>query len=292
MLSISNAIQESNAQVQIDSVARVLVSEEAKKTFFEEGYLILRGVYQSQSEGLLSSCTRMTNEIIEELKKDEYPYTKEAPESYAHIKGTKVAYKKEDNGSVKIMRVGGCGSYDSNLLDLARSKEIVQAFATLLSSTELEHLVCQFHPKLPGDGVAFPRHIDMKYRKLIDPDWKEIGKDCSYAIAAIAVDDMTDDNGPLIVEPRSHLGENDLPKVTINLKAGDMLLMHPEMYHESAANHSNHSRMTLLTGYCIAGANSKNYPGNCTNDLVSISSNGNLQEQAAPWKVIEPDTLA
>jgi ectoine hydroxylase-related dioxygenase (phytanoyl-CoA dioxygenase family) len=272
----------------LSSTDRLLVNAEAKKAFFESGYLILRGVFESKSDDLLKSCKRMFEEVIDEISKEAYSCKED--EQIIYLRGSQVVFRKEEGISPSILRIVGCGSYDDDLLQFSRSKEIVNAFSALLSSRELEHIICQFHPKSPGDKVFFPRHKDISNRRLFDPDWQEVGQDCSFIIGVIALDEMTDQNGPLVIEPLSHLGPSQSSPVTLNMKAGDILFMHPELYHYSKANQSDSSRMTLLTGYCVSGANHANYPGNCSNELISVNPNGSFQTQPAPWKKEFPDS--
>lgn len=61
----------------------------------------------------------------------------------------------------------------------------------LLGTNDLEHLICQVHPKLPGDGVSYPAHKDIQFRRQFDPDWQDILGNGSYAICIIPVDPMS-----------------------------------------------------------------------------------------------------
>ena len=88
-----------------------------------------------------------------------------------------------------------------------------------------------------------------------------------------------------MLELDSHKGQEIGGVFAPSLGSGDVLMMHPFLIHSSRPNASENSRMTLLTGFCVAGANYRNYPGNCTNTLISAQTSGILEIKNAPWKI-------
>lgn len=258
-----------------------LLTSEDIAIFQQEGYLIIPKVFVKEVEELQTSYANMLQEILEEINRPAYPFSEKTQVTY--LKGAQVVFKKEDpSKQPSILRVVGCGSIDQKSLELSRSPKLLQAFSELLNSQELEQLICQAHFKLPGDNVSFARHQDIKYRKEFDPEWNDINGPCSYAIAIIPVDPMGQNNGGLSIEPRSHLNPSE-ESVWIEAAPGDLLLMHPYVWHESGPNMSNESRRTLLTGFCAYGANHKNYPGNCTNMVIDTNPNPFSPIKEAPW---------
>ena len=148
-----------------------------------------------------------------------------------------------------------------------------------------EQIICQFHAKIPGDNVTFQPHRDVEFRLHCDPNWHDINHWGSYVVAVMAIDRAGPDNGGLQVVPGSHLNVSlqglkpakdsfnpDWNKTAIapELEAGDALLMHPYLVHWSEANTGKQARFSLLSGVCSIGANHENYPGDCTNTILTI----------------------
>lgn len=138
---------------------------------------------------------------------------------------------------------------------------------------------------MPGDGVSFVKHRDWRYRKAFDPQWEDVGENGSYSVCIVAIDPMSSKNGGLIIDKKSFPfgSDNESEIVALTMEPGDILFMHPELLHWSAANQSTKSRRILLAGYCIYGANHCNYPGDCTNDIATKHQNG-IDICKAPWK--------
>ena len=61
-----------------------------------------------------------------------------------------------------------------SLEPFVRSEKLMHTFFELLGTSDLEHLICQVHPKLPGDGVAYAKHQDVQFRRQFDPEWSDI----------------------------------------------------------------------------------------------------------------------
>lgn len=185
----------------------------------------------------------------------------------------------------QLHRVCGCGSADPVLLHMSRHPKLLGAFADILMSESFEQLICQFHPKLPGDKVTFKPHRDVEFRLHCDPLWQDVNHWGSYVVAVVAIDKATAENGGLSLVPGSHHGvspsglkpaseafNNEWHNQVIQpeLQEGDALLMHPYMVHWSGANNSDKPRFSLLSGVSSPGANKGNYPGDCTNEVLSI----------------------
>jgi hypothetical protein len=118
-----------------------------------------------------------------------------------------------------------------------------------------------YFDKPPGHTWALPWHRDMtvavkshgvigRFRK---PTLKagvphmEAPRELleSMVTARIHLDDMTDDNGPLRVMPKSHRQRStadvdDHSAISLHCKAGDVLLMRPLLCHASAHGNSGH----------------------------------------------------
>lgn len=196
-------------------------------------------------------------------------------------------FVREDQ-SVSIALINGCAGMQPKLLDTTRSERMLHTFFDLLSTNDLEHLICQIHPKLPGDGVAFPGHRDIQFRKLIDPDWQDILGNGSYSICIIPIDSMSPENGGLWIDrssyPQEGLDKRQQDLLWIYAEPGDLLFIHPHLYHGSDPNLSlDMSRKTLLTGFCAFGANHKAYPGALVNKRIRLTKEEGIEITDAPW---------
>lgn len=190
------------------------------------------------------------------------------------------------NDKLSLILVAGAASVEPVLLKHSRDRRLLETFATILGTRELEHIIVNVHPKLPGDGVGFDPHRDIENRLRYDSNWKDVARNGSCMIAVIAIDHCSEENGTLTVVPRSHVGyqfspeESKLPTtlsdedtasaITVELTPGSILFMHPYMIHWSGENKSERARYTLLSGFAAKGANSGEYPGDCTNVFINL----------------------
>jgi len=153
---------------------------------------------------------------------------------------------------------------------------MISTFFHLLGTVDIEHIIAQLHPKLSGDGVSFPRHQDVQFRRQFDPHWCDFLGNGSYAVGIIPIDPMSEENGGLWVE---HEGET----IWIVAQPGDIIFLHPHLFHGSGPNRSQRSRKTLLTGFCAFGANHRAYPGSGINRRFTLKENGLIKSTPSPW---------
>jgi len=118
--------------------------------------------------------------------------------------------------------------------------------------------------KNPGNGSAVEWHQDWAFYPHTNDDILEVG---------IALDDMTVENGALMVIPGSHKGQTwdhhqdglfvggvtdptftQDGAATVTVKAGGITLHHVRMLHGSRPNNSNVSRRMFFIGFCAADA--------------------------------------
>jgi len=118
--------------------------------------------------------------------------------------------------------------------------------------------------KQPGYGSPVEWHQDWSFYPHTNDDLLAVG---------VAIDDMTEENGPLLVIPGSHKGPiydhhldghfcgavtdaafSDKAAVPVMVKAGGITIHHVRMLHGSVANTSNHPRRLLLFQYCALDA--------------------------------------
>jgi ectoine hydroxylase-related dioxygenase (phytanoyl-CoA dioxygenase family) len=186
-------------------------------------------------------------------------------------------------GEVRIQRIVWCGAAEPVLAAFGRDRRLLAAAADLLGSREMNHLINQAHFKLPGDGVEFPWHQDSTHRRYGSPEWRDVNGRGSYVQTVVALDDVTEENGPLrFIEGSARLGHLDLPPdgtlppsvleagpvVSGTMRTGDVLLFGPYTVHSSLPNRSDRPRRAFLNGFAYPGANTRVYPGEGSGILV------------------------
>lgn len=255
-------------------------------TFYKQGYLLKRQCLSSaEMQELNANITAVVDRTLDTLK-DAKEVVFSDDEQILYIDGSRVVYKRRPNNSISIARINGCAGMEPVLLETLRSEKMLRTFFELLGTNDLEHLISQIHPKLPSDGIAFPKHRDIQFRKSFDPDWQDILGNGSYAVCIIPIERMSPENGGLWIDrnnyPEPQGLEEDL--VWIYAEPGDLLFMHPYLFHGSGPNlDQTASRKTLLTGFCAFGANHKAYPGAYVNTHLRLTETGSIEITNAPW---------
>jgi ectoine hydroxylase-related dioxygenase (phytanoyl-CoA dioxygenase family) len=255
--------------------------------FYAQGYLLKPQCFsQAEMKQLNENITAAVNRALEQIQQSEDPIVSDK-DQITHIDGSRIVFKRHSDQSISIARINGCSGMQPALLEVVRSEKMVRTFFELLGTSDLEHLISQIHPKLSGDGVAYPKHRDIQFRRSFDPDWQDILGNGSYAVCIIPIDPMTPENGGLWIDRNNYPEPQELEedRVWIHAEPGDLLFMHPHLYHGSGPNlSSTSSRKTLLTGFCAFGANHKSYPGADVNTHLTLTEEGTITTEPAPWK--------
>jgi len=191
-------------------------------------------------------------------------------------RGSRFVLDALPGGGTRIRRIVWCGAAEPVLSHYGRDPRLLRIAALLLGSREMHQLINQAHFKLPGDGVEFPWHQDSTHRRYGRPEWRDANGRGSYVQTVLALDDVTEDNGPLQLVPEScklgHLAvspEGRLPEgsvdsskaVSATMPAGGLLLFGPYTLHRSRPNQSRGPRRVFINGFAYPGANSRIYPG-------------------------------
>jgi hypothetical protein len=261
------------------------LTDEEIALFYKQGYLLKpQCLSQTEMAQINEHLTTAFNGALDAIKSQDLPLSDQ--DQFVYINGSRIVCKKHPDQSISIARINGCTGMQPALLKTVRSEKMIRTFFELLGTNDLEHLISQIHPKLPGDGIAYPKHRDIQFRKSFDPEWQDILGNGSYAICIMPIDRMTPENGGLWIDrnnyPEPQGLEEDL--IWIHAEPGDLLFMHPHLYHGSGSNQSpTTSRKTLLTGFCAFGANHKPYPGAHVNARLRLTEEGKIETPAAPW---------
>lgn len=179
-------------------------------------------------------------------------------------------------GQVRIDRVVWAGAAAPELLEFSSHPQLLRWAAQVLGSSHMEQLINQVHFKLPGDGVTFSWHQDAQHRRYGTEHWQDLNGKGSFVEIATLLDDNTQDNGPLqFVRDSCRLGnlplgpDGNLPSEYVLADkiesavapAGSVILFGPFAIHGSGVNRSQRKRRLLLNGFCLPGANFRQYPG-------------------------------
>lgn len=187
---------------------------------------------------------------------------------------------------VSVARVVWAGAAEPVLLKYGADPRLLQVASELLGSREMDQLINQAHFKLPGDGVGFPWHQDIQHRDKKPGDWKDVNGRGSYVQTLTALDEMREDNGPVLFIPGSNkkgrldFGGADYSSseyeeesgrkgdqidttkaVPVVGAAGSVIVFGPYSVHGSYPNESTSARFTFINGYAYPGANRRVYPG-------------------------------
>jgi hypothetical protein len=254
--------------------------------FYQQGYLLKEQALSLREINQLDETVSSTiQQALEQIQLSDDPIVSDE-EQFLYINESRVVFKRHSNQSISIARINGCSGIEPALLKIARSEKMVHTFFELLGTSDIEHLICQIHPKLPNDKIAFPKHRDIQFRKLFDPNWEDILGNGSYAICIMPTEPMSPENGGLWIDANNYPEPQGLDekRIWIYAKPGDLLFMHPYLYHGSGPNLSlTESRKTLLTGFCAFGANHKSYPGAHINTRLTLMEDSSIAAQPTPW---------
>jgi ectoine hydroxylase-related dioxygenase (phytanoyl-CoA dioxygenase family) len=236
------------------------------RAFFEDGFVVVPDVFSRRDIDTMRESFERLVRIAVRLG---------TTQMYC---GSQFVVEPRADGPARIQRVVWCGAAEPALDRFGSDRRLVRMASQLLGSREMVQLINQAHFKLPGDGVEFPWHQDSVHRRYGSAEWRDVNGKGSYVQTVTAVDDVTADNGPLVVLPRScrigHVeppdGESDwLPldrvdpadAVAPTMSAGSVLLFGPYTFHRSGPNRSTGARRVLINGFAYPGANTRLYPG-------------------------------
>lgn len=175
----------------------------------------------------------------------------------------------------RIDRIVWMGGAEPNLLKFGEDSRLLSVCCQLLECQKLEQLICQGHYKLPGDNVSFDWHQDCQHRGAGSGDWIDIDGRGSYVQTLMAIDEVTQNNGPVNFIPHSpKQGYLELEKqsnptrffdietaIPLLMQPGDVAFFSPYAIHGSQPNKSNGPRRVFINGFAYPGSNRKLYPG-------------------------------
>lgn len=256
--------------------------QEKEQEFVSNGYVIFKNLYS------LPQVFRMHDiaaDLIEVAKNITYPHNN--IEHRVNHNGSEFSLKYYQHQTI-IHRISWALGSRPELAEFSRAPELLTIIAKLLQAPIADHLINVIHPKLPHDNMSWLIHQDIANRMIFDPEWKNLNQDRSYVVCITAIDAMNEENGGLYIVPGSHkigkkLSLAELLKLDLqqsfvpSLEPGDTMCMNQYLAHYSFPNDSNSSRIILLDGFAVVGANSKPYPGEKSACKVELLGNQLLE---------------
>jgi ectoine hydroxylase-related dioxygenase (phytanoyl-CoA dioxygenase family) len=164
-----------------------------------------------------------------------------------------------------LRRINNPSEISAHYNEVMRDSSMPEMVADLIGP-DVKYHHCKINLKLPGAHTVVRYHQDFSYTPHTNDD---------IVTALLMLDDVTEDNGCLMVVPESHRGpqyslfdgtvftgflapeeEEALKKdeVPATGKAGDVCLMHTRLVHGSAANRSTTPRGLFICVYTAADA--------------------------------------
>lgn len=248
-----------------DDPAPTYPTDQEIRSFYEDGLIVLRSVFDPREVRRMAAG-------FQRLGCEAAKLTLQGLDGAVDHRGASFVLDQR-----AIRRVVWCSAADPVLDRFGEDRRLTELAAALLGVPDMDHLISQAHFKLPGDGVAFPFHQDSAHRRYGTDEWTDVTGRGSYVQTLVALDEMTDDNGPMLWIPRScqagHLpptpGRRVLPADLVdesaaralNMQPGDVAAFGPYTIHGSRPNTSQGPRRVFINGFAAAGANHRRYPG-------------------------------
>ena len=219
-----------------------MLSKEQKSFYEDNGYLLVENVISPEQLKKLRSITYNLIEKSRPINKSDEVYDLDEGHTSSMPRLTRIKLPhKQDPYYWEILKNSGVTKVLNDLL----GKD-----TTIITS--------KLNTKAPGGGSAVEWHQDWAFYPHTNDDLLAFG---------LMLEDVTPDNGPLMVIPESHKGpllshkhqnafsgaispDDPLFKpeqaVTLSGKAGSMTVHHARTLHGSAPNHSDRNRLILF----------------------------------------------
>lgn len=243
------------------------VTEKQIDDFYELGFFILPGLFTCKEISKVSSA-------LDNLYKKS-----RSVNQTQELDGTQFVFQDKI-----LQRIVWCGASETELYKIAEDLRILIPVSQILNSREFNQLINQAHYKLPGDNVKFKWHQDSQHRGFGTQLWQDVDGKGSYVQTVMAIDEVTQENGPIKFIPYSnhkgHLALDDdrniaryvdeSKAIDVLMKPGDVAFFGPYIIHGSFENLSKHARRVFINGYSYPGANRKEYPGEGSGRLLKV----------------------
>ncbi len=236
--------------------------------YFEQGYAVARNVFtREEMTRAGEAIDRIKSRLTEMKERDE-------PLRIGNFYGV---VEEDPNVGLNVRAAMLVAMLEPDLDKLRTDLRMLELVRPLLGDT-LRQVTNQLHWKTPGSRMIIQMHTDRQNRKGAQGEFLR-NMERSFIQTAIAMDPMTQQNGPLLVCPGSHrtpklLGtvrdiysQEDLRVESTagidtfewHAEPGDVILWHPDVIHGSGINqHPTMDRRIYINGYvnahdCLCG---------------------------------------
>ena len=235
-----------------------MISKEQVDEFWRDGYLLAENAVDArQLAGLRETLTGW----VEESRAHDEPFGEPTTDGRARFD-----LAPEHTADVPALRrVNNPSEIDDTYMEVMRDSAMTDMVAGLIGP-DVKHHHCKINLKLPGTHTEVRYHQDFAYTPHTNDD---------VVTALLLLDDMTPENGCLMVVPGSHRGpmyslfegdrftgfiasdeerslrEHEAP---ILGRAGSVCLMHSRLAHGSEPNRSTSPRGLYICVYSAADA--------------------------------------
>lgn len=235
-----------------------MLNREQTEKFWRDGYLVVENAVSAEQ---LDRLQRSIDEWVEESRAHDAPFGEPT------VDGRPRFDMGEEHCAERpaLRRINNPSEISPHYEDVMRNSPMVDMVADLIGPNVKFHH-CKINLKLPGSHTAVGYHQDFCYTPHTNDD---------VVTALLMLDDVTEENGCLMVIPGSHRGplyslfdgatftgfldaqqERELKKheVAVVGKSGDVCLMHTRVVHGSVSNRSDRSRNLFICVYTAADA--------------------------------------
>lgn len=235
-----------------------MLSQAQRDQFWRDGYLAAPGAVTPQQ---LDDLTAALAAWVEESRAHTEPFGPSTLDDRPRFD----MGEEHSAQTPALRRVNNPSDISDAYAAVMRNAPMVDMVADLIGPNVKFHH-CKINLKLPGSGTVVNYHQDFAYTPHTNDD---------VVTALLMLDDMSEDNGCLMVVPGSHRGplyslfDNDTftgrvdaaceaalerKQVPVYGKAGTVCLMHTKLAHGSQANRSKHPRGLYICVYSAADA--------------------------------------
>ena len=237
---------------------RSTLTKQERERFEIDGYLMVKNAVSREQ------LTKLQSEIkvwVDESRQHTKPYGEPT------IDGRPRFDMGTDHTALKpaLRRINNPSDISESYFQVMSDSKMVDMVAELIGvNVKFHH--CKINLKCPGANTTVHYHQDFAFTPHSNDD---------VVTALLLLDDVTEDNGCLMVVPGSHKGKmyslydgrqfvgrvDDATETFLKSKqipvvgsAGDVCLMHTRLAHGSAPNKSAHSRGLYICVYTAADA--------------------------------------
>jgi ectoine hydroxylase-related dioxygenase (phytanoyl-CoA dioxygenase family) len=235
-----------------------MLNREQIEAFWRDGCLVAENAVSAEQLGRLQADIRLW---VEESRAHDAPYGELTVDGRPRFDmGVEHCAERP-----ALRRINNPSEISAHYKDVMSHSSVVDMVADLIGENVKYHH-CKINLKLPGSHTVVRYHQDFSYTPHTNDD---------IVTAMLMLDDVTEQNGCLMVVPGSHRGpqyslfdgatftgfldqqqERALKseEVAVTGKAGDVCLMHTRLVHGSASNDSDHPRGLFICVYTAADA--------------------------------------